>query len=119
VTTPGEPLKLADREAKLRLSGQVTLTDIEAGLRVEEGLVRVESGRTDITLRKRMAYWLLVLFSVNTAGALAIVFFVGFGLMNLSEKVIMSVLGATVVEAAAMLFTVTKYLFPARTSQDK
>jgi hypothetical protein len=116
VTTPSNPVNLADREAKLHLASQVTLTDVEAGLRVEEGLVRVESGRTDITLRKRMAYWLLVLFSINTASAITMVFFVGFGLMNLSEKVIMSVLGATVVEAAAMLFTVTKYLFPAKTS---
>lgn len=119
MTTPNEPLNLAEREARLHLSSQVDLTETEAGLRVEEGLVRVESGRTDITLRKRMAIWLLVLFSVNTAGALAMVFLVGFGLMILSEKVIMSVLGATVIEAAAMLFTVTKYLFPARTSQDK
>lgn len=111
-------LALTNLEAELRLTSQVNLTELEAEIRVEEGLVRVESGRTDITLRKHVAYWLLSLFSANTAGALVMIFLVGFGKMALSEKVIMSVLGATVVEAAAMLFTVTKYLFPARTSSD-
>lgn len=91
---------------------QLDLTDLEARLRFDEASVRVEGGRTDIALRRRMANWLLILFSVNTGGALAMIFFVGFGLMSLSDKVIMSVLGATVVEAAAMLVTVTKYLFP-------
>jgi len=112
VTEASNQLNLAEREAKLGVDSQANLTDIEAELRVEEGRVRLEGGRTDITLRRRMAYWLLVLFSVNTVGALAMIFLVGFGKMSLSEKVIMSVLGATVLEAAAMLVTVTKYLFP-------
>jgi hypothetical protein len=114
VTETSDKNTLTELETKLGLTSQVSLTEIEAELKVEEGKVRVESGRTDITLRKRMAYWLLVLFSVNTGGALAMIFLVGFGKMSLSEKVIMSVLGATVIEAAAMLVTVTKYLFPAK-----
>ena len=97
----------------------MTLTSLEANLRVQEGQVRVESGKLDIALRKRVAYWLIALFSVNTASALTMIFLIGFGLMTLSEKVIMSVLGATVIEAAAMLFTITKYLFPARNQKSE
>jgi len=114
VTDTSNQISLTEREGKLRLDSELNLTAIEARLRIEEGRVRLESGRTDIALRRRMAYWLLGLFSVNTAGALAMIFLVGFGKMSLSEKVIISVLGATVVEAAAMLVTVTKYLFPAK-----
>jgi hypothetical protein len=93
---------------------QLDLSQVEARLKIDEGQVRLEGGKTDIALRRRMANWLLILFSVNTGGALAMIFLVGLGLMSLSDKVIMSVLGATVVEAAAMLVTVTKYLFPAK-----
>jgi hypothetical protein len=100
VTDTTKQISLAEREGKLRLDSQVHLTDIEAEILIEEGRVRLESGRTDIALRRRMAYWLLILFSVNTGGALAMIFLVGFGRMSLSEKVIMSVLGATVIEAA-------------------
>lgn len=114
MTDTSNQISLTQREGKLQLDSQASLTDTEAKLRIEEGKVRLESGRTDIELRRRMAYWLLVLFSVNTGGALAMIFFVGFGQMSLSEKVITSVLGATVVEGAAMLVTVTKYLFPAK-----
>lgn len=111
-------INLAEHEAAIRPVREVTLKAVEAGLLVEEGRVRVASGKLDIALRKRVAYWLIALFSVNTASALAMIFFIGFGLMTLSEKVIMSFLGATVIEAAAMLFTITKYLFPSRV-QDK
>lgn len=118
MSPPDANITLADRESSISVTNEVRVTDIESDVRVEEGRVRVESGRTDIRLRKHMAYWLLGLFTGNTMGALAMIFFVGFGLMSLSEKIIISVLGATVVEAAAMLITVTKYLFPARSPQD-
>lgn len=120
VRDEGPPsLILAEREAATRHVREVTLTSLEANLRVQEGQVRVESGKLDIALRKRVAYWLIALFSVNTASALTMIFLIGFGLMTLSEKVIMSVLGATVIEAAAMLFTITKYLFPARNQKSE
>lgn len=121
MSAPPPDIKLADFETSLKIDeGQpearqrLDLSEIEAQLKVDEGHARVHGAITDITLRRRMANWLLILFSVNTAGALAMVFGVGFGLMSLTDKVIMSVLGATVVEAAAMLVTVTKYLFPAK-----
>jgi hypothetical protein len=115
---------LVARERSLRRAGQVTLSAREAELHVEAarvriddretdlGVVRVESGRTDIALRKSMAYWLLVIFTANTASALILVFLAGLGRIILSEKVIISVLGATVVQAATMLITVASYLFP-------
>jgi hypothetical protein len=118
LTVHEEKISLAGREEKVGLVSEVTLTAIETELRAEGERVRLLSGRTDINLRRRVANWLLGLFTLNTAGALAVIFLVGFGKMGLSDKVIMSVLGATVVQAAAMLVTVTKYLFPTRTSQD-
>lgn len=118
MSPPDNRFSVTERESKISVANEVRITEVQSDIRVEEGWVRVESGRTDIRLRKHMAYWLLGIFTGNTMGALAMIFFVGFGTMALSEKVIMSVLGATVIEAAAMLITVTKYLFPARTSSD-
>ena len=79
--------------------------------------IRVRGQVTDINLRERVAYCLLFLFALNTLGALLIVFLVGFGKMNLSDKIIITVLGETVAQAAAMFLTVTKYLFPASNSR--
>lgn len=76
--------------------------------------LKLEEARTDLTLRFRVAYFLLGIFALNTVSALAVVFLVGFGLMVLSNAVIISLIGETVAHAAAMFLTVTKYLFPTK-----
>jgi hypothetical protein len=87
------------------------LYDIERTLRLDEGVMRLEGGRTDINLRSRVGSVLLFLFAVNTLGALSVIFLNGAGLLVLSDKVLIAVLAATVVQAATMLFTVVRYLF--------
>jgi hypothetical protein len=67
-----------------------------------------------ITLRRLVAYTLLMVFILNTLGALAMLFLVGLNLMKLSNNVILAFIGSTVAQAAAMFITVTKFLFPVR-----
>lgn len=76
--------------------------------------LRIEDGRTDITLRRRITYLLYGLLALNTASTLAAVFFVGFGLMVLSNQVIITLILETVAHVGAMFIAVTRYLFPAR-----
>jgi hypothetical protein len=76
--------------------------------------LQLEKARTDLTLRSRVAYFLLGLFALNAVSALVAVFLVGFGRMALSNAVIISLIGETVAHAAAMFLTVTKYLFPTK-----
>ena len=61
MTDGPDQTRLTDLETKLRITSQIHLTEVEAELRVEQGWVRIESGRTDIALRKRMAYWFIAL----------------------------------------------------------
>ena len=74
----------------------------------------LEEGRTNLTLRRRVAYFLLSIFALNTISTLAAVYLVGFGFMVLSNHVILTLIGETVAHAAAMFFTVTKFLFPTK-----
>jgi hypothetical protein len=76
--------------------------------------LQLEEARIDLTLRSRVAYFLLGLFALNAVSALVAVFLVGFGLMVLSNAVVISLIGETVAHAAAMFLTVTKYLFPTK-----
>lgn len=76
--------------------------------------LQVEEERTNLTLRRRVAYFLLSIFALNAVGTLAVVFLVGFGQMALSNTIIISLIGETVAHAATMFITVTKYLFPMR-----
>lgn len=71
------------------------------------------------SLRRHIVYGLLIQFILNTLGALAVIFLVGFGLMHLSEKVILAVIPETVAQTAAMFFYVTRHFFPARGAQNE
>ena len=76
--------------------------------------LRVEEGRTALTLRRRVAYFSLSIFTLNALGALVVVFLVGFGLMVLSKEVIITLILETVAHAAAVFMTVARNLFPGR-----
>jgi hypothetical protein len=135
VTQTKSPTDLTEREARIQVSSSeeraasqavlpelqslapgvpIDLDAITAKISIQERMVGIEGGRTDIALRRLMAIGLLSLFVLNTLGALFVVFLVGFGKMSLTDKVIMSVLGATVIQAATMLAIVVRYLFPTK-----
>jgi hypothetical protein len=61
-----------------------------------------------------VTYYLLILFALNVVSVLAIIFFVGFGKMTLSEKLILTMIGSTVAQAASVLVMVTRFIFPVR-----
>lgn len=65
-------------------------------------------------LRAAVTYYLLILFALNVVSVLAIIFFVGFGKMTLSEKLILTMIGSTVAQAASVLVMVTRFIFPVR-----
>ena len=67
-----------------------------------------------IFLRQMVACCLLALFTINTLSVLAIIFLVGLNKMILSERLIMTLLAETVAQAAAIFFSVTKFIFPRR-----
>lgn len=85
---------------------------VKASKTMEE--LQLEEVRTNLTLRRRVAYFLLSLFALNAVSVLVVVYLVGFGLMVLSNTVMISLIGETVAHAAAMFLTVTKYLFPTK-----
>ena len=79
-------ISLAQEEAKLKLAefddvvkALGSIEETATKFRDIEGYLQYLGGTTDITLRKRMAYWLLILFSVNTGGALLMILLVGLG----------------------------------------
>jgi hypothetical protein len=65
-------------------------------------------------LRLKVTYCLLALFALNVLCVLAIIFLVGFGKMSLSERLIIILLGETMAQAAAIFFSVTKFIFPSK-----
>jgi hypothetical protein len=84
--------------------------EIEIGLRFREGEVDIESRRVDVVLRHFIGYTLQASCVITTLASLSVIFFVGFGLMDLSEKLVMAMLGVTVVHDTTMVYLV-RYLF--------
>jgi hypothetical protein len=68
-----------------------------------------------IKLRRFVAFVLLGMITFNTLLTLTAVFLVGFGLMTLSDKIILTLLAQTVAQIAATFLTVVKSLFPTKT----
>lgn len=76
--------------------------------------LRLESGRNDIALRRRVAHAWMWLFTLNAVGVLAAIFLVGLGVMTLSTTVLVSLIAETLAHAATMALTMTRYLFPGK-----
>jgi hypothetical protein len=85
---------------------------VGAGRTIED--LRIQEGITDLTLRRRVAYFSLIIFTLNAICAMTVVFLVGFGLMALSNNVIITLILETIAHAAAIFMTVTRNLFPAK-----
>jgi hypothetical protein len=62
-------------------------------------------------MRQWVAYGLLGIFFFNTLNVTAYIYLTGFGLMALSGKVLLILIGETMAQCAAMFFLVTRRLF--------
>ena len=63
-------------------------------------------------LQRFVIYFIVPLFAVHSLSAIAILYLVGCGHLHLSNGLMMSLLGSTFGEAAAVFVIVAKYLFP-------
>ena len=91
----------------VRANGQNPLTKNQLTLLLEESR---EMGV--ISLREKVAYALLTLLMLNTVSVLAIIFLVGFHMMALPERLILTLIGETVAQAAAIFFSIIQSIFP-------
>lgn len=57
-------------------------------------------------------FTMLALFSLNVLSVLCLIFFVGFGKMSLSDKLILTLIVETVAVAGAIFSAITRFLFP-------
>lgn len=69
--------------------------------------------RLYLTMRRRVFHWLMAMTTLTVAAALAAVFLNGFGLTQIPEGVVITLLALTVAKTTAMFLTVVKHLFPA------
>ncbi len=76
--------------------------------------LRLEAGRVEVDLRRLATYLWFGIFTLNVVSVVTIIFFVGFGLMKLQDKVLLTLIGETIAYATAMAMTVTRYLFPGK-----
>ena len=66
-----------------------------------------------LRLRSLMTYALLFLLIINVLCVLAVIFFVGFGKMSLSQEVMFTLIGETIAHSAASFLSITRFVFPA------
>jgi len=67
--------------------------------------------QSTLILRRVVTYCLLTLFVIYGVSVMTMIFLVGFGKMNLPDRLIFTMVAQTVAQAAAFLFTVTRHLF--------
>jgi len=69
---------------------------------------------TELKLRTRFAYILVVLVGLSNAVTFSIFFLLGFRLydFHLSDTVVVAIVSATVAELASMFYIILRYLFP-------
>ena len=93
-------------------SGPVSLeTQAERIGRAED--LQLESLERDIELRTMFGRVLLGIALVANVATIALVALTGFGLTQLSDKVLITLVSSTVAELAGVVLVVAKYLFPA------
>ena len=91
---------LIDKAKKAESAGEKTLTLPERSM------------QQDMELRKTVAKGSVWLFGSMNVAAIALVTLNGFGITNLSDKVLIALLTATVAEIAALMMIIARYLFP-------
>jgi hypothetical protein len=75
--------------------------------------LQLESLERDIELRTMFGKVLLGIAIVVNVVTMTLVTLTGLGLMGLSEKLLITLIGSTVAELAGLVLVVAKYLFPA------
>ncbi len=85
--------------------------NIQRQLGVEPEDVRTSAARREILLRTVFVFLLLVIFAIAVIYSIWMVRCVGYGIMHLSDKVLLSLVTATVAEIAGLLYLAGKYLF--------
>lgn len=71
--------------------------------------------KTKEELQRFVIYVIVPLFALHSLSTIAIFFLVGSGHLKLSNGLLMSLLGSTFSEAAAVFVTISRYLFTDRT----
>ncbi len=89
------------------------LEERDVELDAERARLEIASFRQDIEERKKFALWVFLMVAIWLLLILVIIFLLGFGLIKLSDSVVISLVGATTVNVTAFFLAVTRYLFPA------
>jgi hypothetical protein len=84
--------------------------EVETKLRLWEAAVDLEGRRVDMGLRRFIGHTLSASSVIVTLLSLSVVVLVGLDLMDLPERLIMAMLGATVVHDTTMVYLI-RYLF--------
>lgn len=84
----------------------------EGAFEKEKRALEVKSLRQDITERKKYASWIFWMVVAWLFIILLIIFLLGFEIMELSQTVVVSLIGATTINVTAFFLAVAKYLFP-------
>ena len=73
--------------------------------------LQFQQAHTVLTLRLAVTYSLLALFGINVLSVLSIIFLLGFGKIILSERLIYTLIAATVAQSATILVSIVKFIF--------
>lgn len=95
------------------------LSDNEKSLSLAQKREDYLSKKQDREQRKRFAMWIFCFMCGYMAVALLIVFLCGFGLMYLSDSVLMVMIGTTLADVIGVFNFVARYLFPQSKGKDK
>lgn len=63
-------------------------------------------------LQRFVIYTVVSLFAIHSLSAISILYLVGAGYLNLSNSLLLSLLGSTFGEAAGIFLVIARYLFP-------
>ena len=115
---PTEHVDIAQQVRELS-TDHVDIADIAriaSGYTLEE--VETQSRLQDIKLRKSMAWSLIVSYAVANVATILLFFAKGFGWIDLSDTALISFLGGTLGELAAVVIIVARYLFPKQNASE-
>ncbi len=111
---------LVPRPPEVRPYPQIPLAveaDHTGAVEARRDELELESTKQDIKLRKEFARYLLGVHTVVNLSVLVLVFLKGYGLIDLSDRVVVTLIGSTVAELAGLVMVVAKSLFPGKPDQ--
>jgi len=97
-------------------TGHVAKVDLQEAVSAV-GSLEFEGKKLDIKLRSAMGWTLIGLLGWANIWAFGLVTFTGLGWLVLSDKVLMTVVGATVADLVGVVIIMAQYLFPQRTGR--